>query len=172
SRPGQGNQAEPQAPKAGKGQDRAAPVEALRRLRIAALDDMARRDQDGRQGDHWVDQEDEAPGRMVDDEAADERARRGGYGGEAGPRDDHGAAPGLVERGADDRERARDQERSADALHGAGGEQLCGARRQAAPQRRRRENGGADDEDAAAAEPITGGAADQQERAQRERIGV
>src|SRR5262245_50077411 len=26
---------------------------------------MARRDQDGRQRDHWVDQEDEAPGRMV-----------------------------------------------------------------------------------------------------------
>src|SRR5262249_58446278 len=121
-------------------------------------------------GAQGVDEEENAQGRRVAEEPPDGRARRGGYGGEAGPGADRAAALGLVERGADDRERARDQERSADALHGAGGEQLCGARRQAAPQRRRRENGGADDEDAAAAEPITGGAADQQERAQRERI--
>src|SRR5262249_34323699 len=126
----------------GRGEDGGAPVGARRGRGIAALDDRARRDQDGRQGDHWVDQEDEAPGRMVDDEAADERARRGGYGGEAGPGADRAAALGLVERGADDRGRARDPERSAGAPPGPGGEQPGGARPQARPTRRRRGNGG------------------------------
>src|SRR5262249_56944414 len=137
----------------GRGEDGGAPVGARRGRGIAALDDRARRDQDGRQGDHWVDQEDEAPGRMVDDEAADERARRGGYGGEAGPGADRAAALGLVERGADDRERARDQERSADAPHGAGGEELWGARRQAAPPRRPPQKGGAPGENTPRARP-------------------
>src|SRR5262249_14125850 len=128
------------ASQSGKRQGRAAPVEGWGSLGVTALDDVAHREQDRGERDQRIDEEDPAPRRMVDDEAAQHRTDRGEDGREAGPGPDRFAALGLVERCPDDRQRTRGQEGGSDTLGGPGGDQLTGAWSKAAPHRGRRED--------------------------------
>jgi hypothetical protein len=76
------------------------------------------------------------------------------------------------ERDGQQRERRRRQERGADALHGADGDEHLRGGRETARQRGGREQAEAGEEDAAAAEEVARPAAEQQEAAERERVGV
>ena len=70
-----------------------------------------------------VQKEHGAPAHVLDEPAAADRADRGGDRAESRPGADRAAALGLVERGADDREAPRDQERGPHALQRAAGDQ-------------------------------------------------
>ncbi len=133
---------------------------------------MAERNPDCRQRNERIDEEDPAPTRVIDDEAADERPNCRRDCGDPGPGSDCLAPFVLAEGGADDRQGAWNQQCGSRALNQARRDQLCGAGGEPAPDRRDGENRGADDEHLAAAEMVAGGAADQDECGQRQRVGI
>src|SRR6266849_9985898 len=118
---------------------------------------------DGRHCEEWVDQKDGLPGEVVDDPAAQQRADRGRDCGKSGPSTDRPSSLGIWERGADNRERTRNQKRRPDALNRAGTNQQAHVRSKPAPKGGDGENRDADDEDTAAAELIAGSATSQEE---------
>ena len=73
----------------------AQPVEARRRLLVAALLDVPQHRVEGQRDERDVDQEDGAPGDGVDQDAADEGPEQGRARGRAGP-DPEGARPGSA----------------------------------------------------------------------------
>ena len=93
----------------------------------------------GERGEHEADRhvepEDPVPGDAVDDGAADERAERDAEAGDARPGADREAALLGRERGGEQRQRERRDDRGAGALQRAGGDQRAG---RSAPARRRR----------------------------------
>ena len=109
---------------------------------------------------------------MIDDPAAQQRADRGRNCGKPGPGTDRPAPFGLRERGADDRERTRDQECCADPLNAASSYQQAHVRSERAAKGGDGEDYNSNDEDTAAAELIAGSATDQEECRKTERIGI
>ena len=115
-------------------------------------------------------QEDQPPAHRVDQHAAQERPDQPGDAGQRRPQADRAGAVLVPERGLDEREAARGEQRAADALQGAGRDELAGGLREPAQQRGRGEPADADDEHLAAAVAVTQRAAEQDERGQRQRV--
>lgn len=109
---------------------------------------------------------------MVDQEAAEYRPHRHHDGAEAGPSADGAPALLLVECRADDSQAPRAEQRGAHTLHCARGDALIDAARRAAPERGQGEQRHAPAEDAPAPEAVAGGAADQNQRGQKQRVGL
>ena len=82
------------------------------------------------------------------------------------------ARSGAVERRRDQREAARGEQRAADALQGPGRDQLLDVRGQPADQRGEREPHDPDQEHPPPAEVVAQRAAEQDQRGERERVGV
>src|SRR5437867_391201 len=127
---------------------------------------------EGDDADRNVHEEDPAPVEVRHDEAAerrtgegrdsDDRAREAGRGAHALARKDRG----------EDRDRLRRQQRAADALDDAGGDELTGILREAAEHRRRREQHEARREQVARAEEVAESARGDKENGIREEVSV
>ena len=89
-----------------------------------AFGDECERDEDDGGGEREIDEEDPAPGNMLDEPSADDGAGSGGDGGESGPGADGASAGLFVEIGADDGEAAGHERGGADSLKTAGGDEL------------------------------------------------
>ena len=72
--------------------------------------------------------------------------------------------------GDEQRHRGRDEERRADALQGASGDEGGDVGGDAAQERAEQEHDDAAEEDALAAEPVTGASADDQQRAEHDGV--
>ncbi len=153
-------------------QQPAAPVDGRVLRLVAALRHAPERETEGDQGHRKVDEEDRPPRPCVDQPAAEHRAERGRQRREARPGADGPAALVLRKGRADDGEAARDEQSAADTLHGAGGDQRGGVRRQPAPDGGGGEDDDAHDEDTAAPEAVAGRAADQDQGTQQQHVGV
>ena len=154
------------------GEHGAGEVEALAAGAPALGHDARRRDQP-EQRERDVDEEDPLPAGRVDEHAAGDDAQRAADGGQRAPdaeRDVALAAGG--ERDGQQRERRGRQQRGADALDGADRDEHLRRGREAAGQRGGREQAEPGEEDAAAAEQVARPAAEQQQAAERERVGV
>ena len=113
------------------------------------------------------------PADVFGQHAAEEDAGGAAGAGDRAPDPQRFVALGAVaEGGGDDRERGGGEDRRAEALDGAGGDQLPGGARQAAGQRGEGEEHQAEHEDAAAAEQVGQPAAEQEEAAEGEDVGV
>src|SRR6266508_1832951 len=123
-------------------------------------------------GDWQVDQEDVPPGADVDQPAADERADRGGHRGQAGPGADGAAAVLEPEGGLQDGQAAGGEQRAADALQHAAGDQHRQRRRDRAHGRGQREPDDADHEQAAPAEPVAERATEQDQGGEHQHVAV
>jgi len=95
---------------------------------------MVEGNQDRRQSQQRVDEKNPAPAEVIDDRAAEERADGAGDGRKSGPGPDRLAALGFREGRADDRQRARDQQRRPDTLNRARQNELGRVGRQPAGQ--------------------------------------
>ncbi len=133
---------------------------------------MPQRDRGAQQRQRDVEQEDPAPARAVHEPAPEERPHGRADAPEPRPQA-HRPAPVVgVEGGLDEGERTGREQRAADTLEGAGGDQHTGVRGQTAQQGRGGEPQHAEDEDAAAAEPVAEGAAEEDQPGQRDHVGV
>jgi hypothetical protein len=130
------------------------------------------RQRDQRDPDRHVDPEDPVPADAIDHGTADERPERDGEAGDAAPGADREAALALGERGGEQRERERRDDRPTRALQGPGGDQRAGGRRERGERTRHGEQGDAGDEHALAPEPITERGTGHQQHGIRERVGV
>ena len=139
---------------------------------IARLDHGPHGDADGDDADRHVDPEHGRPRVVLDQEAAEQRADRQAQAGDAGPDADRGGQLLAREGGDQDRERQRVQERAADALHDPERDQLGVGRGERARGRCEREDDQPDQEHALAAEAVTELAAEQDQRGEREDVGV
>ena len=164
-------QAEYDGAQAKDGEPGAAPVDPGGPGRIAALiHEPDRQDGDDDRERH-VQEEHGAPADVFDQPAAGDRADRRRDRAESRPGPDRPPALGIVERGTDDREAARNEEGGAEPLERAADDQRrCGGG-QAAEDRRRREEGEAGEEHPPAPELVTQRAADQNQPAQEQRVG-
>ena len=140
--------------------------------RIAGLGHVAQGHHDHGHRDRQVEQEDQPPRDGVDQVAAQQRADRDGDAAETRPRADGRAAVVAMERGLDDREASRREQRAPDPLQRAGGDQRLDARRERAQQRGDGEPDDADHEDAAPAEAVAERAAQQQQSREGQGVGV
>ncbi len=91
---------------------------------------------------------------MFDEPSAKDRAESGGNRGKPGPRANGLAAGFFVERCADDREAARNQQRRSDTLHTTRDDECFDAGRETASGRSPREDRHAQQEHAASANEI------------------
>ena len=161
-----GEQAQPE-----RAEDRAGHVEPRRRLLVAAFRHVAERDDDDQRRERDVDQED-GPPRPLDEPSAEERADGARDPAEARPGAHRRRAVGPVERGGDEGEAPGCEQRAADALQRPRRDQDLGGGGQAAGERRQREPRHADEEDPLAAEVVAERATEQDQRRQRQRVGV
>ena len=156
-----------------EGQHGAQPVHAGARRAAARAAGTAPKISSERDDDERdVDREDQPPRDRIDEIAADERADHGRDPGPGRPRADRRAALAGRERGDDERERARGEQRAERALQRAAGDQQLDARRDGAQHRDDAEAGDAEREDAPLAEDVAERAADQDQRAERQQVGV
>jgi hypothetical protein len=134
-------------------EERSPPVDRL--LRIGArLGHVPERDDDRDDRDRDVHQEHPSPRERVDEPTAEERADRARDPRETRPRADGASAIGVVERRADDRETAGNQQGARRALRAAGNGEHDGVGREAARDARGRERRQARDEHPPAPEAI------------------
>ena len=117
-----------------------------------------------------VDVEDPAPGPDGEEVAADERAGRRRDAAQPRPGADGAGAVLGAERGLQDGEAGRGEERPADALDHPGRDEQPGARGHAAAGRRDGEPDDPDGEDALAAVAVAEGSPEEEEGGQRERV--
>ncbi len=89
---------------------------------------------------HDVDSEDPPPAQRIDQDSAEQRADHESRSGPSGPGPDRLGLIGAREPGVDHRQRARHQERGADTLQAARGDQHPATRRDRTQQRRDRED--------------------------------
>ena len=109
---------------------------------------------------------------MFNQPAADNWTDSGRDSAESRPGADRSAAIGIVKRCTDDGEAAWDEEGGADPLQRApNDEETCG-RREATQDRRGRKRRDAEEEDALAAELVAHRAPDQNQRTQKQRVGL
>jgi hypothetical protein len=147
-------------------------VQLLRRARVRGLRHMSHRDKNHDQREREVDEEHQAPGGDLDEPAAKERPDGAGQTGKPRPGADRTHPVLGGERRLQDRQRPGRQQGGADSLQGPGRDQEADARGEPAQQRRQREPRHADDEDPAPAEAVAKRSAEQDERGERQRIGV
>src|SRR5581483_6107570 len=154
-------------------EDGAEPVGAAAgRLRSPLRDEAAPEEHD-RKPDRDVDHEDRAPAESLGQKAAEQRPRGGADRAHRTPEPERPVARrALVERGGDDRQRGRRDQRPADPLGGAAREQQARRGRERAEERGAGEERGAREEDAAAPEEVRGPAAEQKKAGEGERVGV
>ena len=133
---------------------------------------LQRKREDGHP-DGQVDEEDPVPVEEVREDAACEHAN-GSTSGEDEAEDPHRLRPvgRLGEEHHRQRERDRSDERAAEALHRARGDQLALRGRETAGERRDREEPDSDQEHATLPEQVAQPSAEQQEAAEREQVGV
>jgi len=116
--------------------------------------------------------EDPLPGDALDDRAADERPERDAEAADAAPGAQRQAAA-LARNGLrEQRQGERGDDRAADALQGAGGDQRADRRRQGRRRRAGGEDRHSDQEHALAPVPVTERRAHEQEHGEGERVGV
>src|SRR5829696_2987213 len=120
------------------------------RTRVSALGGVTDGDEDDRNGERHVEQKRRAPGDVVNQVSAQDRADSRRNPGETRPRPDGLAAILLSERRADDRERPRNQQRPADALHRPRRDELSWRQGERARHGRHREDSNAEQEDSPA----------------------
>ena len=140
--------------------------------RIAGLGHVAPRQRQRDQHERDVDREHPAPRDRVDDLAADQRPGEVADAAPGGPGADRRAALGLGEDRDDDRERGRRQQRARDPLQRARDDQQLDGRRQRAEQRRDAEARHAEREHAPLAVDVGERAGHEDQRAEREQVGV
>ncbi len=150
----------------------AAQIETPGRLGVAALGHMGPSHRHHGDAERQVEQEDPAPRGGVDEPAAEERTDGGGDTAEAGPRADRPAALAGFERGLEDRQAARREQRRADSLDDPGGDQRVHVRGDRTGDRGRGEHSGADEEDPPPPVPVAQGAAEEDQRGERQRVAV
>ncbi len=139
------------------------------------LDSLTTRDatKNAIDADRDVEEEHALPAEAVDQRAAHDRAEGQRHAAHAGPDADRlGALLGVGERLREDGQRARQQRRGAEALHGAAGDEEVERRRQRRQQRAGREDGQADEEDALAPVEVAERAAGEHEGGEDERVPV
>ena len=139
---------------------------------VARLPHRPPRDAQGHDADRHVDPEHGRPREVLGQKPAGERADRETEARDAGPDPDRLRELLARERGHQDRQRERVQERAADALHGPEADQLGVGLRQGARRRREREHEQADLEDALAPEPVAQLAAEQDQGGEHQDVGV
>ena len=158
---------------AGRDEHRADQVEGADGVLHAALVEQARREQDGREADRRVDEEDPFPADVLREHAAQQHAHRSAGSGDGTP---HGqrlvALVALGERRGEDRERRGRDHRGAETLNRARADQEVAGCGKAAGQRCDREDGQTGHEQPATAEQVGTPAAQQQEPAERQRVGA
>ena len=128
----------------------------------------------GERGDdeREVDEEDRVPARVLDQEAARDRADGDAEAGDAGPHADRLGAFTGGKDGGDDRQRRGHDERAADAHEGAGGDQHLRRGRERGETRAEAEDGQADGEAAFAAEAVAEGAGGEEQAGEDEHVRV
>jgi hypothetical protein len=130
-------------------------------------------DEDHREDhDRHVDGEDPAPRGRVHELAADQRSEHGADAAPGRPRAYRLAALLRREVGHDDRQRRRGEQRAGHALKRAGRDEDLDRRRQRARDRGDAERPDAEREHAPLPEDVAQRAADQQQRAERDEVGV
>ena len=123
--------------------------------------------------DRDVHEEHPAPRRPLDEHSAGDQTDGAAADRHRGVESDRAGALGtLAEHHHEQGQRGRRRERGADALHGASGKEQARRRGEAAGQRTDREERDAGDEDPPATEQVTAARAQQQEAAERQRVGV
>ncbi len=142
---------------------------ANRRPRLGHVPDS---DQDRGRRQRDVDQEHQPPAHGVDQPAAEERPDRTGDARQTGPGADRLAPVVGMEGGGDDRQAAGHEQRSADALDRPRRDQQPGGRRHPAQHRGAGEHDGTGDEHRAMPIAVAEAAAEQQQRRERDEIGV
>ena len=130
--------------------------------------DQRHADEDERQ----VDEEDHTPRGDLQELAPGERAKHRGDPSPSGPAADRGTALGLAEGGDDHRQRARREQRTGHPLQRPRRDQRPDRWRQRAQQRGDTEPADAEREDPPLAVQVAQRAADQDQRAEREQVGV
>ena len=157
---------------AARDRDRAGEVEgAVSELR-AALPQQQGADRDERDANRDVDEEDPRPGERARQEAAEQHAGRGAAAGDRAPDAERDVALAALGEGRrQDRERGGREQRAAEALGRAEGDQRRLATRRSRRQGADREEGDARDEEPAPAEQVGQAAAEQQEAAEHDRVG-
>ena len=157
------------------GRDRhgAADVEGALGGLVVALGQQARGEQRGGDADRHVDEQDPLPAEVLGEHAAEQHARGAARAGDGAPDAQRAVALGALGEGVGhDRQRGGGDERGAEALQGARGDEPDVGLRQAAEQRGEREDDEADHEELAAAQEVGEAAAEQQEAAEGEGVGV
>jgi hypothetical protein len=138
----------------------------------AGAHDAQRRDR-AEQPDRHVDEQDPAPAQRLGQHAAQQCARRAADRPHRAPQAERPVAlQPLGEAGGEDRQRRRSDDRPAEPLRRARGDQRELVLGQTARERGEREQDEAAGEHLAPAEQIGGAAAEQQEAGERERVGV
>ena len=156
---------------AGGDRDGAAPVRGRLPVHLALVH-VAGREHEREDPDRDVDEEDPLPARVLGEHAASEHADRGAGATDRSPDAERLVAFGAFgERGHDDRQRRRRDQRGAEPLHGTRGDQDALRPGQAAEERGDGEDDDADQEDAEAAEVVGGATAEQQEPAEGDGVG-
>ena len=131
------------------------------------------RDRGGGEGHRHVHPQHPFPAEAVGEDAAEQDARGAAGAGDGAPDAERLVALGAVaERRRDDRERGRRDDRGAEALGRAGGDQLGFVRREAGGERRRGDEQEPGDEHPPSAEQVGQAPAEQQEAAEGEDVGV
>ena len=135
------------------------------------LGDDARSDEQRDQADGAVDPEDEVPIGPGGDGTADEDAGCDTEAADGTPQGEGGLALGACVGGRDQRERGRGEECGAEALDGAGDEELGAAVREPAADGGEGEQGQAGQEDAASRDQVCDPAAEEQAAAGHHEVG-
>src|SRR5580692_8378118 len=136
----------------------------------AALGNMAKRNGDHGRRNREIDEEHPAPRSMLDQPSPEHRPNSGSDCGEAGPGADCLSAAFLVERCADNRKAARNEQCSSHALNASGDDQLMNVQRNSATSRSHREDGGSDDEDQATSEQVAERTTDENQGSQKQSV--
>jgi hypothetical protein len=153
-------------------EQRAEGVDALRGRHADGLGHRRAQERERREDERHVDGEDPAPRREVDQQAAPERPDHRRDPGPRRPRPDRRAALLGRERRADDGQRGGDEQRARDPLQRARRHQQLRGRRERAQHRGDAEPRQPDGEDQPPAEQVAERAADQQQRAERQEVGL
>jgi hypothetical protein len=148
-------------------------VEVARGRERARLGDVPRREGRDRDRHRHVDPQHPLPAEAIGEDAAEQHSC-----GAAGARDRTPGPERLVALGAvaegvhDDRQRGGGDDRRAQALGGAGGDQLALVRGESGQQRGERDDSEAGEEDPPATQQVGHAAAEEQEAAEGQHVGV
>ena len=157
---------------AGGDGDGARDVEVARAV-VTRLGQQARGEQRRGDADRHVDEQHPLPAGPLGEHAAEQHARGAAGTGDRAPDAERLVAfSTLGEHRGHERERGRGEQRGAEALDGAGDDQLDVGLGEAAGERCAREHDQADDEHAAPAEQVGDATAEQQEAAEGQRVRV